>query len=168
MKKLTALLLFSTISIFCNAQSEMPKWFKNHMEFMVGNWKTSNDEYKSDKEPIEAFGMTWDYGIGKQSLVGSLYAYKDGEKTGNLWEFRAFYNPGDQKVYLYQFGTNGTVGMGVMEEGKMLQTFYHTDGSEHKVGHKVEEEPGIHKTWSFNVSENGEWKGDRYYVWEKM
>lgn len=165
----SAFVLLINFSFAQNSSEQMPEWFKKHMEEMVGTWKTDNAKYMSENETWDAYGMVWEYGIGNMSINGRLYGIKDGEKSGDFWEFKTFWNPDDGKVYAYQFGGNGTFGKGVATEEQVSQTFYYPNGQSAKVGHKAWfDEEGNHHTKSFDITEQGEWKDRRYYVWEKQ
>lgn len=164
----SAFVLIINFSFGQNSPQQIPEWFKTHMEEMVGTWKTDNAKYMSENETWDAYGMVWEYGIGKMSINGRLYGIEDGEKSGDFWEFKTFWNPDDGKVYAYQFGGNGTLGKGEATEDSVLQTFYYPNGQSAKVGHKAWfDEEGKHHTKSFNVTDDGKWEDRRYYVWKK-
>ena len=161
-------LSFFTLSHAQNAPDSIPAWFAEHMQQMVGTWETDNANYLNEHETWDAYGIIWEYGIGEMSINGRLYGIKDGERSGDFWEFKTFWNPEDGKVYAYRFGGNGTVGKGEMAEEKMLQIFYNPDGTAYKVGHKAWfDDQGNHHTQSYNVSDVGDWEKRRYYVWKK-
>ncbi len=152
----------------------MPAWAKAEMQRMVGTWLADNSAYQSTDEPIDAYGMEWQWGIGEQSLTGRLYGLRDGAEIGTFWEFRQFWHPGENQLLLYQFGANGTVGWGPLrqtaeKENEMIQTFVGPDGHSSQVGHRtVFTSADEHVGSSFTVDADGTWTENRSYTWRRV
>ena len=142
-------------------------------EKLIGTWIADNEAYKSERDPVDAYGISWEWGLGKKSLVGRLYGIRDGKEVGTFWEFREFWHPGEGRVIATQHGSDGTYGAGPHEIGddgttEMLQTFYDpTTGAVFRVGHRSTLEGDVHTTRSFDVSPEGEWEERRTYVWRR-
>lgn len=150
--------------------AEAPAWFIEHMTGRVegGRWVTDNP-YRSDEEPYESYGMEWVWGLGKQSMIGRLFGYQDGEETVDFWQFRVFWHPGEDEASIYQWGHGGVVGIGTIsavENGtRSEQTFHSPDGTTSRTGHESIESATEMDTRSFNISEDGEWTPRRHYIW---
>lgn len=156
-----------------NARDDIPAWVHEHLSMMIGRWVADNATYQSEEEPYEAYGIEWSWGLGEKSVTGRLFGLQDGQETGAFWEFRVFWHPGEQHLKLYQFGGNGTVGVGaidVIDEHKTeaLQTFYNPDGTQTQIGHREERTEGVNHSHSFNVNEDGVWTPRRSYVWHRQ
>ncbi|MCH9651562.1 MAG: hypothetical protein K0U98_25270 [Deltaproteobacteria bacterium] len=156
--------------------AEAPAWFMDHLEFMAkdgGRWVTSNTAFQSEAEPFDTYAMDWQWGLGKKTLKGRMYALKDGKEVTTLWEFRTVWNPQLNKAYHYQFGGDGTLGIGVMNttgEGRTAsaQDFLLPDGGEFRAGHRNEHlKDGRFKTDSFDILPDGTWKARRSYTWKR-
>ena len=147
--------------------SEIPEWFQKEMKIRVGTWIASNEEYKGEQEPYDSYGMEWKLGTGGNSMTGTLYGIIDGKNTVPFWEFRTFWHPVDKKVYAYQFGYGGAVGMGEMLPHRVDQVFYNPDGTVSRSGHKSEDKDGKHIASSFNIDADGKWTPRRSYTWTK-
>jgi len=155
--------------------AEMPQWFIESMEEATagtGRWIADNEAYQSDDEPWDAYGLEWTWGIGNKSLKGRLFVLQDGEDRGTIWEFRQIWHPGEQKAYLYQYGSDGTVGIGTLrhlggDKTESVQNFVSPDGSTFQVGHRSEQKDGEDHSRSFNILEDGTWEARRSYVWKR-
>jgi hypothetical protein len=105
--------------------------------------------------------------------AGRLFGLKDGKEENTFWEFRSVWHPGEKKAYAYQYGGDGTLGVGVMEHRKgnrtrSDQTFFRPDGSSDRVGHEAWfDEDGAQHTHSFDIQEDGTWKKRRFYIWKR-
>lgn len=103
-------------------------------------------------------------------MTGRLFALRDGAEAGTLWEFRIFWHPGEERAYVYQFGSGGALGVGSMTppdaDGTMVleQTFYMPDGSRRRVRHESRTVGDRESGQSFNWV-NGGWAPGRNYVW---
>lgn len=155
--------------------SAIPDWFTQHMEEMTqgnGRWIADNAAYKSDAEPYDAYGLEWTWGIGQKSLTGRLFAMQDDEELGTIWKFREVWHPGEQQVYLYQYGSDGTFGVGTvhLSEGNIRQsdqTFFNPDGTTFRSGHRMEIVGDEQRAQSFNIMPDGTWQERRSYVWKR-
>lgn len=169
---LTAFAVYPPGDYSPHASDDIPAWAMDHMTRMIGRWVTSNAAYQSEEEPYDAYGMEWAWGLGQQSMTGRLFGLQEGKEVGTFWEFRVFWHPGEQQLKMMQFGGNGTVGVGSIEDRgehktEALQTFYAPDGSASRIGHREELMDGERHAHSFDVDENGVWTARRSYVWQK-
>ncbi|GAA4274868.1 hypothetical protein GCM10022258_41640 [Aquimarina gracilis] len=140
------------------------------MEQSIGTWITDNAVYKNENEPFDQYGMDWQWSIGKQSITGKLYGIINGKKQGVFWEFRQYWDFDTNKGIVAQYGTDGTIGIGpiVNKENyqtEMIQKFVSPNGSKTKHGHRSTLKNGKLTTSSFDISENGNWKKRRSYIW---
>lgn len=151
-----------------------PEWFLSHMAFMTqgsGRWIADNAPFKSEGEPNDAYGTEWNYGAGKKSMTGRLFAFRDGKELGTIWEFRVFWDPGRRQARIIQFGRDGTLGEGELtstgeKTTRSEQTFSDPSGGSTIVGHDTSEEPGVHVTRSFDVKPDGTRVKRRDYAWK--
>jgi hypothetical protein len=114
---------------------------------MIGRWVADNTAYRSTDEPFDAYRIEWAWGLGNKSVQGRLFGLQGGEEAGTFWAFRKFWHAGEQQVKVYQFGSDGTVGIGTYERtgphrSQLLQTFFYPDGTSARVGHRTEHRPG--------------------------
>jgi hypothetical protein len=123
---------------------------------------------------MDAYGIEWEWGLGKKSLVGRLYGIKGGKDVGTFWEFREFWHPGEARLIATQHAGDGTYGTGPHEvkadgTSEMVQTFFDPGaGTKSIVGHRSKLEGDVHTTSSFNVDEKGVWTPRRTYVWRRI
>lgn len=155
-----------------SASGPAPDWVARYFDQMVGTWVTDNSAYRTTSEPFDAYGMEWKRGLGGKTLVGRLYAIRDGKEAGTSWEFREFWHPGHSELIASQFGSDGTYGAGPHQRKsdgtmEMLQTFYDPDGDATRVGHRSELKANELTTRSFDVQADGTWKERRTYVWRR-
>jgi hypothetical protein len=158
------------------AERPLPaEWFVEHTQFLTqqgGRWVTDNFAYESENEPFDAYGLEWKPGLGGKTLTGRLFGLQDGKDAGTFWEFRIVWHPGEGRAYVHQFGGDGTFGVGTMEpvaEGKVriVQDFFHPDGSRSRLAHDSTHGPGewIHDQ-SYDIAEDGAWEERRSYDWK--
>lgn len=122
---------------------------------------------------MEAYEIEWRWGIGQQSVVGAMYGIKEGQRTGPMWEFRQYWNPATKAVTVMQFGADGTVGGGELQsagpDSTMLEQVFHApEGASFRFGHRGRHTPDADYAYSFMVSEDGEWRPRRQYVWKRL
>ncbi len=158
------------ISISAGAQ-QVPDWFITTLEGSVGSWVADNDTYQSEQEPFDQYAMDWEWGIGKQSIKGTLYGLINGEKQGTFWEFRQYWDHAGNHGVLVQYGPNGTVGSGPMvleneTETRLVQDFVTPDGKTTKHGHRSTLSAGKLVTTSFDIDADGKWTQRRTYTWK--
>jgi len=177
MKKLILQLVLSGLigipAIAQEQQNVIPDWVRGEWEFLVrgsGTWIADNSAFKSDNNPYDAFGIHWEYGLGKKSLKGRLYGIIDEKDIGTFWEFRIFYHPQEKQVIAMQFGSDGTYGVGPQKSiggdtTEMWQEFFNPDGTSSKVGHRAKSEGNNHITDAFNIDKDGVWTKRRSYTW---
>jgi len=149
-----------------------PAWVATYLEAMIGTWIADNRPHRSEDEPFDAYGIEWKWGVGKKSIVGRLFAMRDGKEVGTVWDFREFWHPGDGQLIASQFGSDGTYGVGPharKADGtmEMLQTFYAPDGGVRRIGHRSELKPGEMVSRSFDVQSDGTWKARRVYSFRR-
>lgn len=158
------------------ADDLLPAWLLAEWELRTeggGHWVADNSANKSADEPYDAYGMEWTWGLGKKTLKGRLYAAQNGKDVGTLFEYRLAWHPGEKKVLLTQYGSDGTFAFGaVMPIGEKrteaLQRFYAPDGSTFQVGHRVEINGDEMRIQSFTVSDGGVWTARRSYLWKRV
>lgn len=175
MRSVSTTLLFSCLlAITTNAQSDAapPDWVHEDMARSVGMWIGDNSEYQSEQEPFDQYGIEWSWGLGEKTLRGRLFGLKDGEEQGTFWEFIQFWDPAKQKVMVYQFGGDGTVGKGELEwvdehSTRLLQTFTSLNGSSFTAGHRTTTDGSEQTGISFDVDADGNWTPRRSYLWIK-
>lgn len=152
-----------------------PDWYWEHNEFLTrdgGVFHADNSAYRSESEPWDAYGLSWEKGPSGQSLRGRLFGLRDGKDAATFWEFYVFWHPGEGKAYMYQVGLDGTLGTGTLEppgaDGKQRseQTFHNVDGSTARVAHLALNRGDTHSTESFHWGD-GAWKPRRTYVWKR-
>lgn len=151
----------------------VPQWYLDDIEFLTrdgGRWVTSNADYQSENEPMEAYVLEWKKGYAN-SMTGRLYGVINGEPTGDFWHFRQFWHPGLEAAQLQQFGAGGALGVGSLwMEGavtKTRQTFFAPDGGVTEQGHEARNpDADTHVTTSFDIS-GDEWKTRRTYTWKR-
>ena len=158
--------------------SSIPKWLQDHMIYMTsgtGRWVADNSKYRSENESYEQYVTEWKWGVGKNSVSGRLFSYRNGEETPNFWEYKLFWHPKEEKAILQQFGGNGIYGVGEMStlstavqtERSVEINFYGPDGSSWKDLHKIYEKKDEHETISFDFKQ-GIWVERRSYTWKKV
>lgn len=149
-----------------------PQWYLDDIAFLTrgsGRWVTSNADYMSENEPMEAYVIEWRKGYAN-SMTGRLFAIVEGKETGDYWRFRQYWHPGEGKAVLEQFGFGGAAGLGVIwREGdkmKTVQTFYPPQGAPALNGHiAYNPDAETHVTESYNIVD-GEWRPNRTYTWK--
>jgi hypothetical protein len=152
----------------------IPGWLVAHMTAMTaagGTWITDNARYRSDDEPAEAYGITWQWGPGRQSMVGRLFGRAGGRDLGTYWEFRVYWHPSRRVAVIAQYGAGGAIGEGPMREvgpnaTESDQTFWGPDGAESRVRHELTLDGDEHTTRSYDWKD-GRWEPRRTYVWRR-
>lgn len=147
-------------------------WAQEEMSRIEGTWIASNEEYRSDSEPFEAYGLEWAPSADGQSLRGRLYGLRDGVEEATFWEYRLFFHPGENHLWLMQWGAGGVYGEGAVKRTgprstELEQVFHRPDGSSWR-GRHLETLEGDHRTTtSFRQDNEGQWALQRTYVWER-
>ena len=162
-------LLFCFITSLVSAQ--IPDWFQAEMERKIGNWVANNNEYMSEEETDNAFGLRWDWGAGKTSIVGKLYGMKDGVATNEYWQFLQFWDSEAQKARVIQISADGLVGEGYLEpvseeQTKLEQTFVPSEGEIYSEGRRTKIFADHEVSTTYKIIED-RWVEDRSYTWYK-
>lgn len=152
-----------------------PEWFRQHLAYLAagdGTWLADNSGFKSDDEPYESYEVVYAWGAGRQTASGAMRAYRNGKRTGVIWEYRVFWDPSTRRVVLQQWGFGGAYGVGETRQVdertlRTEQVFHGPDGSGSRGAHDwIMDGPLQHTTRSFDF-ENGAWKPTRTYVWKR-
>lgn len=168
-----SVLSFDTIAQ--ESQNEIPQWLEMEWENQTqgsGTWIADNAKFKSENEPYDAYGLQWQYGIGKKSITGRLFVLKDDKDHGTVWEFRVFWNPAEKKAVIQQFGSDGTFGIGEitltdLNKYKTEEVFTSPHGLVYSSGHLKEYlNKKSTKVTSFIIDEQGNWNENRTYIWK--
>lgn len=152
----------------------IPQWVLENWETQTkgsGIWITDNSKYKSEQEPFDAYGMEWNWGIGKQNIKGRLYCIKEGKDVGTVWEFLNFWSPETQEHRMVQIGSTGMIAQGsiVLEKDgstKSAEKFVNPAGGSFEAGHHSWFENGAMHTQSFDIV-NDNWSKRRFYIWQQ-
>jgi len=151
----------------------IPDWLREHMANRVagtGRWITDNAAYRGTDEPVDAYGMEWAWGPGRQSIRGRLFGLHGDKEVGTYWHLQLAWHPGERRPVLYQFGGGGAVGIGPMDfqDGKIIvdQVFFRPDGSSFRTRHESLEAEGLEDSCSFDWA-GGRWVARRHYVWRR-
>ncbi len=174
MMKTILILLFLISANACFAQQDIPDWFIEHMSYSIGQWVTSNSDYKNEDEPYDQYLIEWIWGIGKKSTVGRLSGLINGQSVSDLWEYRQYWDPDSAKPVILQFGKSGMIGKGELnklenEDLELQQVFTNVNKNKEVVGHRITKiDSSNYVGASFVVVENNKWEKIREYVWTKI
>jgi hypothetical protein len=172
---IAALLWLLAVPAFAEDKAEPispPQWYLDDIRNLAadgGRWIADNSAYMNEQEPYEAYGVEWVSGFDGATMSGRLFGVKDGKETVNFWEFRQYWRPDIKQAVVEQFGWGGAVGIGTLAadgEGTTSdQTFYNSDGSATRTGHKSSyPDNNTHVTDSFDIVD-GKWNPRRSYTW---
>ncbi len=155
------------------AASGPPPWAVAEIDSTEGRWIADNSQYQSAGEPYDAYGLEWHAAPGRRSMKGRLFALQGTEEAGTLWEFRLFWHPERQALWINQFGTDGTFGEGALERTgpgatELAQTFHGPAGATWRSGHRETREADRRTTESFTIDSDGNWNPLRVYTWVKQ
>ena len=151
----------------------MPGWAREHLAALTrgsGRWVASNARYASESETADAYGLEWEWAIGRQGVKGRLFGLRDGEEIGTYWELRTFWHPAERRLVAEQFGAGGRFGHGTIRptgdrEVEVEQTFYAADGSASRLLHRSTDRGTSKVDRSFDW-QDGAWQPRRQYTWE--
>lgn len=156
------------------ANSILPDDVRRQWEYnSQGIWVAENTR-KSEAAPYDAYVMENEIQPGGMVMIGKLYAVKDNKPVRTLWNFVAYWHPGEKKVITIQYGNNpdlGNIAIGERIESdnwkreKSIVESYRTDGTSFVVGHDSELTKDAIIGKSFNVIE-GEWKPRGEFTWK--
>ena len=153
-----------------------PEWFRAHLAYLTagdGAWVTDNAAYRSADEPADAYEVTYVWGAGKQTAVGAMRAITGGKRSGVIWDYRVFWDPGARKAVIEQWGFHGVYGTGETSfvsgtQVRSEQTFFAPDGVGNRSAHDwIVDGPQQHTTRTFTF-EDGAWQPGRTYVWKRI
>ena len=158
------------------SENAIPDWVLNDWEKRAGGsgtWMAENSS-KSDRAPFDAYALHWEYGPGKTSLKGRLYAIKDGKDVRTLWEFLEYWHPAERKKLTVQYGNNPQLGFLALGEAEKPETegesisrsrVFKSNGEIYWVGHRSKTSDGVTTSRSFNIID-GEWQERGTFVWK--
>ena len=151
---------------------QAPEWYQQEMERTVGSWVADNSVYMSEQETDDAYGISWEWGVGKKSLLGSRYGLKETKVTNEYWQFFQFWDTEAQKARVIQISPWGVIGEGFLERTdkthtRLQQHFVMPNGTSYESGHTTEIQEGVEISVSFDIKE-GEWLQNRSYTWKKQ
>lgn len=151
-----------------------PEWFRDLMIALVADgdeWIADNAAYRSNEEPVDSYVLTWTWGPGRRSVLGRLQAVVGRDRRPPAWEFRQFWHPDLREGRLVQFGSDGTVGDGVLTRdvaGAVVteQDFWGPDGQTWRQRHEERATPRARESRDARWV-NGAWRDGRRYVWTR-
>jgi hypothetical protein len=151
-----------------------PSWVEQDWAYWAGGsgrWIADNGAYRSETEVFDAYGMEWTLGLGGKTLKGRLFALRDGEEVGTVWELLSYWHPGEQRLVVNQWGSDGTFGTGTQrrtadDASESEEQFFTPEGGGFRTGHRTRRLPGAAHVQSSDVSEDGTWSERRSYVWK--
>ena len=151
--------------------AQIPEWYQAEMERKVGTWVANNNEYMSEQETDNAYALRWEWGVGKTSLIGTLYGMHEGVTTNEYWQFLEFWDSEKEKVRVIQISGTGVVGEGYIEpvstgKTKLLQTFKTPTGQTYQEGHRTQVFPDYELSTSYQIK-GEKWVEGRTYTWYK-
>lgn len=170
------LLILSPPALAADNGAPTPQWFLDDIKTLTagsGRWIADNSAYKSEAEPFESYGVEWIAGFDGTTMSGRLFGLKDGQEVGPFWEFRQYWNPGEAKAIVAQFGWGGAVGIGPLTAGtdgatQSDQVFMTPGRPSTRTGHKSSfPSSTTHLTESFDVVD-GVWSPRRTYTWKRQ
>lgn len=152
-----------------------PPWLADHMRFLVGEkgWATSNAAYRDEAtEPLDAYTMTYEWGIGKHSVRGRLSGRRADRDAGTFWEIHLVWDPVERKERLFQFSADGTVAEGTiapLSTGtyRAELALHMPDGNTMTIRDEITEAgPDEMRSRSFHA-EGDNWLPKRHYSWRR-
>jgi hypothetical protein len=161
--------------LFLNQEltAQIPEAYQLEMNRQEGTWVADNKVYMNADETDDSYAIRWQWGAGKQCLLGLLYGLKDGKKTNEYWQFIQFWDRAEQKLRVVQISAYSTyMGEGFFElidstHTQLIQKFTTPKGTISWDGHKTE----IHGNYEISTSytiEGDVWKEKRQYTWNKI
>lgn len=152
----------------------IPDWVIEDWNFQMshtGIWMADNSAYQGEQEPYDAYGMEWEWGLGKKSLQGRMFCLQGEKEVATVWEFLQFWDFEAKALRMIQIGGDGMLGQGTIEDlgdgkSKSLERFCTPTGASFEVGHETWKDQGDFYTQSFDIVE-GEWRKRRLYVWKQ-
>ena len=171
-----AIVCIPSLSISNDRPPSPPDWVFDHWSHLTkgsGTWAADNAAYQSEQEPYREYRTAWTYGLGNMSLTGRLFGVIDSVDAGTFWTFRSVWHPKEERLVELQFGGDGTFGMGESYPVndalyEHVMTFYAPDGSSYRVGHRTTIVNGDQHMQSYQISPDGEWTEQRFYIWKRL
>lgn len=133
-----------------------------------GTWITEDNTGEYD-----AWGMQFSWGLGKKSVNATLYAIKNNQNIGTIWNFKVYYHPVEKEIILEQWGSDGSYGRGDIQlfpdgNSENVTSFYNMDGTIFKLKHIQRIEGDIKFSNTFTINEDGAWQENQSYVWKRV
>jgi hypothetical protein len=158
------------------APRQLPTWAQQDWEYWThgsGRWVADNKAYRSENEPFDTYGMEWEWGLGKKTLRGRLFALKGGEEVRTLWQFLSYWHPGEERLVVNQWGGDGTFGTGTQRRTdenatESLERFFAPDGGSFRAGHRTRKLTGEAHVQSYDIAADDVWEERRAYVWKRV
>ena len=140
----------------------IPQWFLDDLAKNIGTWIGDNRKNMSEQDKHTAYGFEYVWGIGKTSIVGTMYGIIDGKKTQDFWTFRHYWDNIEGKAVVVQYGLWGQIGFGYMkpidnEQMETLQTFSLPDGRTWEVKHIIEMHNDYFISTQFDKDKDNNW-----------
>ncbi|MCJ7467741.1 MAG: hypothetical protein MUO53_13725 [Maribacter sp.] len=154
-------------------RSQIPEAYQLEMNRQVGTWVADNEAYMNANETDDSYAIQWQWGAGKQSLLGLLSGMKDGLRTNDYWQFIQFWDIGEEKLRVIQISAYSIyMGEGFFEvidstHTQLIQKFTTPNGTSSWDGHKTEIHPKYEISTSYTI-EGDLWKEKRLYTWNKI
>lgn len=159
------------------AASTIPDWYRADIAAMTrdgGRWIADNSARRSEAEPYDQYGLEWRASPDGLSMTGRLFGLRGGREVGEMWQFRQFWHPAEQRVYVMQWGAGGMYGMGVLTRlsetsGMLEQTFFTNDGRSFRIGHMYRNAgPDERTVEQYDVVPGeGAWRLDHSMTWRR-
>lgn len=150
----------------------IPDWYLNYLKSNIGTWIADNTKNVSEQDPYIAYGIAWEWGIGKTSITARLYGVLESGVEKDFWEFRQYWDNVNRKGVIVQYGNWGVVGIGDVKQTKdgifeTIQVFSLTDGRTWDVKHIIEIEDSQFTSTAYDKDESGNWVNPKGWTWIK-
>ena len=144
--------------------------FSEHMRYMQGEWVTENPFMTEENGQPPRYAMRWEMGLGGVSLRGRLWGEWSRDSTAVYWEFVSYWDPVQEKAFLFQESPWGSVGVGeqILEEHgtRVEMTFVNADGSRWGLRDtETEISADSMVTYSQRQAADGSWEEVQAYYW---
>jgi len=149
-----------------------PAWAITHMENMIGTWLADNSANVSEREPYDAYSVTWSWGVGNRTVVGRLVGLKESKPLAALWEYRIAWHPAEKKLMMVQWAGDGSYAEGVIvpkgpEMVQSDQMIFNPDGSSNRIAHREKVEGDARRLETYIIGQDGKANKIRESIWRK-